>query len=293
MRVETRMFKEVTRLLLIAENRNEATALDLILGDCAKGDIQISGVLTCDADTLNPYIRIESAIAPPDQNCVTLPNGDCVGENCMHDAQPAASGEQTALITDKQIKHMVERFLGWRLPENFNPDAGISFKREFNEHTAHPMKHEPTGTNLFDYAQAEDMVRYMIEGMFIPSMDDKDGWVYDPDKRLAEIRAKMSERELVEKLAKILHHYVSAAQNIPENKGTRCCECAENIGIDFLPLVRSYVSQVAAAERQRCIAKCQEILESRKNGHAAGIEAAHLCAMEIESLAENVPERRR
>jgi hypothetical protein len=64
-----------------------------------------------------------------------------------------------------KIKHMVDRFLGWRLPENFSPDAGISFKATFNEHTPWPMKHEPTGTNLFDSEQAEAMVRYMIEGM--------------------------------------------------------------------------------------------------------------------------------
>jgi hypothetical protein len=64
-----------------------------------------------------------------------------------------------------QIKHMVDRFLCWRLPENFNPDAGISFKQTYNEHTAHPMKYEPVGTNLFDATQADAMVRYMIEGM--------------------------------------------------------------------------------------------------------------------------------
>lgn len=65
----------------------------------------------------------------------------------------------------EQIKHMVDRFLGWKLPENFNPDGGISFKKTFNEHTDHPMKHEPSGTNLLDAMQAEEMVRYMIEGM--------------------------------------------------------------------------------------------------------------------------------
>ena len=74
-------------------------------------------------------------------------------------------------MTDEQIKHMVNRFLGWRLPENFSPDAGISsFKPDFNVHTAHPMKHEPVGTNLFDCFQAEAMVRYMIAGM--PTQDD-------------------------------------------------------------------------------------------------------------------------
>lgn len=68
-------------------------------------------------------------------------------------------------MTNEQVNHMVDRFLQWRLPENFNPDGGISFKRMFNEHTDHPMKHEPVGTNLFDYTQAEQMVRYMIEGL--------------------------------------------------------------------------------------------------------------------------------
>lgn len=67
-------------------------------------------------------------------------------------------------MTAEQIKHVVNRFLGWRLPEGFNPDGGISFKRTFNEHTAYPMKHEPSGTNLFSADQAEAMVRYILEG---------------------------------------------------------------------------------------------------------------------------------
>lgn len=68
-------------------------------------------------------------------------------------------------MTEDQIKHMVNRFLCWKLPESFNPDGGISFKKTFNEHTAHPAKHEPSGTNLFDATQADAMVRHMIEGM--------------------------------------------------------------------------------------------------------------------------------
>ena len=68
-------------------------------------------------------------------------------------------------MTDAQIKHMVDRFLGWRLPENFTPDAGISFKPTFNDHLPVPMKHEPTGTNLFDATQADAMVRYLVEGL--------------------------------------------------------------------------------------------------------------------------------
>lgn len=69
------------------------------------------------------------------------------------------------IMNEEQIKHMVNRFLGWKLPEDFRPDAGISFKPTFNEHTAHPQRHEPSGTNLFDYMQAEAMVRHMLVGL--------------------------------------------------------------------------------------------------------------------------------
>lgn len=52
-------------------------------------------------------------------------------------------------MTEAQIKHMVNRFLSWKLPrDTFNPDGGISFdKKPFNTHTAHPMP-LPIATNI-------------------------------------------------------------------------------------------------------------------------------------------------
>lgn len=74
------------------------------------------------------------------------------------------------VLTDDQIRHMVDRFLAWRLPEDFSPDDGITFKAEFNaEYMASlgkpPMRHEPQGTNLLDARQAEAMVRHMVAGL--------------------------------------------------------------------------------------------------------------------------------
>lgn len=63
MRVETRMFKYETHLLLIAETPDESHALDLILGDCAQKAIPVSGELTCD-DGFNPYLRF---VAPAER----------------------------------------------------------------------------------------------------------------------------------------------------------------------------------------------------------------------------------
>lgn len=82
-------------------------------------------------------------------------------------------------MNDAQIKHMVDRFLRWKLPYDFRPDAGISFEPEFNKEFMAsqgklPMRHEPVGTNLFDASQAEAMVRYMIDGMPYPQSTEKD-----------------------------------------------------------------------------------------------------------------------
>ncbi len=64
-------------------------------------------------------------------------------------------------MDEEQIKHMVSRFLGWKLPDDFNPDAGISFKRPDGT-GAHWW---PVGTNLFTATQAEEMVKHMLEGL--------------------------------------------------------------------------------------------------------------------------------
>lgn len=75
---------------------------------------------------------------------------------------PSEAGRTQKGIPMKVTDEMVNRFLGWKLPEDFHPDAGISFKAEFNEHTAHPMKHQPTGTNLFNFEQAKAMLEYVL-----------------------------------------------------------------------------------------------------------------------------------
>ena len=73
-------------------------------------------------------------------------------------------------MTEDQIKHMANRFLSWKLPAPWHPDNGITFTPEYNgEYNAKqgkpPSRREPIGTNLFNYTQAEAMVRHMIEGL--------------------------------------------------------------------------------------------------------------------------------
>lgn len=63
-----------------------------------------------------------------------------------------------------RIVHIVDRFLGWRLPVAFNPDGGVSFDREVNG-KPRPEAWWPTGTNLLSAEQAAEMVRHMTEGL--------------------------------------------------------------------------------------------------------------------------------
>lgn len=70
----------------------------------------------------------------------------------------------TPLSAD-QVEYLVQRFLSWRLPENFHPDNGISAQRP---NYAPNVAWEPTGTNLFDYEQAKAMVHHMAEGLPVP-----------------------------------------------------------------------------------------------------------------------------
>lgn len=69
------------------------------------------------------------------------------------------------MTSEDQIKKMVDRFLTWRLPEDFSPDGGISFDPISGWLGPHPSKREPVGTNLLNAVQAEAMVRHMVENM--------------------------------------------------------------------------------------------------------------------------------
>ncbi len=55
------------------------------------------------------------------------------------------------------IKIMVDKFLGWKLPEHFHPDCGIVFTKRHSIGTQFESNYEPAGTNLFSASQAEEM----------------------------------------------------------------------------------------------------------------------------------------
>ncbi|WP_298351075.1 hypothetical protein, partial [Rhodoblastus sp.] len=77
---------------------------------------------------------------------------------------PGPDATKDTTMNEALIRHMANRFLCWKLPGNFSPDGGISFDKIGNSGTPHAYTREPVGTNLLDAAQAEEMVRHMLEG---------------------------------------------------------------------------------------------------------------------------------
>lgn len=82
-----------------------------------------------------------------------------------------ASGQKA----EPDIKALVDRFLGWKLPKDFAPDAGILFKPETLPST--PQTYEgywPVGTNLLTADQARRMFEYVLAAA--PASADQQGW---------------------------------------------------------------------------------------------------------------------
>ncbi|EHK56853.1 hypothetical protein [Allomesorhizobium alhagi] len=198
------------------------------------------------------------------------------------DATPPAS--QPIGKLDEQIKHMVGRFLGWKLPENFSPDGGISFKREFNENTPYPMKHEPVGTNLLDAIQAEAMVRHMIKGLATDALEEQGGAPQPIGGDVAK---------LVEAL-KAIPEFLTDMKHTGRAEMTEAAKptlwCVNIIGPDDVVAVASYLEAIWQASafnswwvQYRTIKPLHEQLDARM--WAAPIEWPHSAESHAESLA--------
>lgn len=67
------------------------------------------------------------------------------------------------------IQALVNRFLGWKVPKDFAPDAGISYvPPAYATDAAGVVVHYPVGTNLLNAVQAEAMLKYVVLGIESP-----------------------------------------------------------------------------------------------------------------------------
>lgn len=115
---------------------------------------------------------------------------------------------------DKVMNEIVNRFLQWKLPKDFMPDAGISFEPEFNKESMArygkpPMRNEPVGTNLLTAIQAEEMVRYIL-GSTLKEAEQRvtEEWMnkYETD---VDLTAKQVERRVARDITKEIDTFIS------------------------------------------------------------------------------------
>lgn len=122
-------------------------------------------------------------------------------------------------MSKTQIEKMVDRFLGWKLPKDFCPDAGISFK---------PTKPDgydlpgwwPAGTNLLTADQAKEMVRHMLTA----PCETADEWVMRCAARYQQ-RGGMAPKEAVSAAEASLENLDGDISENPEDAADEDMTC--------------------------------------------------------------------
>lgn len=70
--------------------------------------------------------------------------------------------EQCDCSEREALERMVSRFLCWKLPKDFAPDAGILFTPSEHQAHAYDTPHWPVGTNLLTATQAREMLCHVL-----------------------------------------------------------------------------------------------------------------------------------
>ena len=89
-----------------------------------------------------------------------------VRECCAEEAAPQQHA-QAALSDEQIVKEAVNRFLGWKLPQDFAPDGGVIFNTM--SHQFDKSGYWPSGTNLLTEDQAKAMFEYCIAASHQPA----------------------------------------------------------------------------------------------------------------------------
>lgn len=129
-------------------------------------------------------------------------------------------------MSKTQIEKMVDRFLGWKLPDDFAPDCGISFKREsdYDHREFGRHKYEPVGTNLLTADQAKAMIRHMLA----TPCETADEWVMRCAARYQQ-RGGMAPKEAVSAAEASLENLDGDISENPEDAADEDMTCWQEL----------------------------------------------------------------
>lgn len=106
------------------------------------------------------------------------------------------------------IQRLVDRFLGWTLPKDFHPDAGITFTPPNNE------AWWPVGTNLFTADQAKQMFEQIVTPELEKEMSAQQREIDRLDLEIERLqRALESQQARIRRLEEALHKFINAFES--------------------------------------------------------------------------------
>lgn len=124
-------------------------------------------------------------------------------------------------MSKTQVEKMVDRFLGWKLPKDFCPDAGISFQPT-KPYEGDELGNSwwPVGTNLLTADQAKGMVCHMLGS----PCETADEWVMRCAVRYQQ-RGGMNPKEAVNAAESSLENLDGDISENPEDAADEDMTC--------------------------------------------------------------------
>jgi hypothetical protein len=112
------------------------------------------------------YVNLSKRVACPGDVILTVRTaGENGASSIILDRGQAAALAHDILrhyrAPTPDVKAAVDRFLGWKLPETFSPDCGISFDGRKDDEW-NKNKCWPVGTNLFNAEEARAMFEHVL-----------------------------------------------------------------------------------------------------------------------------------
>ena len=127
---------------------------------------------------------------------------------------------------DEYIKRMTDKFLCWKLPRGFSPDAGISFHP--GSETTYSKPYWPTGTNLFTADQARAMFEHCADTL-IEDLARKDADLHSQGRTLLDVQAQLAaaraENERLREAAQLMGRYFESGNGVPVYRATILGNC--------------------------------------------------------------------
>ena len=190
---------------------------------------------------------------------------------------------------DALVRELTNRFLSWKLPDDFNPDGGIIFCKIINPGTTREFINRPVGTNLFNAEQAKQMIEHLLEGLdFAALRSTPQPKPLDPPAQGATVR------EFVNELGNRIRITIEGPTSISENVltpaevdelGTALSRHTKKPTQDEVEALREENARLRGALRDASVSLWWAARQMKGNCNGGAVDAVNLAAEDASSVA--------